>query len=94
MAAQNAGYGGALPSGFAAQENTDLGENEAQAQANGMFGRQLQGAQLLNPQAAAGTALSGANSVMQAPLQNNFWSNLLGGLIQGGSQVGSAALMA
>ena len=93
LASRNAGYGGALPSGFAEQQNTDLNESEAQAQANSMFGRQVAGAQGLNPQQAAGTALQGANSVMQAPLQNNFWSNLLGGLISGGSQLGSAYMM-
>jgi hypothetical protein len=81
LAANNAGYGSALPSGFAAAENTQLGESYDQAQAQSMFGRQLAGAQGLNPLGAATAAQSGNNSIMQAPLSNNFWSNLVGGLI-------------
>jgi hypothetical protein len=92
LAGQNAGYGAALPSGFAAQENTDLGEAQAKAQAGNMQAEQMAGAQGLNPQAAAGTAVGANQSVMQAPLGNSFWSNLIGGLIQGGSQMGSAYL--
>lgn len=89
QAGRNAGFGGALPSGFAEQENTDMAENYAKTQANDMFGRQMAGAQGLNPQAAAGTAVGANQSILQAPLQNNFWSDLVGGLIQGGSQVGA-----
>jgi hypothetical protein len=81
LAASDAGFGGALPSGFAAQQKMDLGENYAQTQDASMFGRQMAGAQGLNPLASAQTAQSGNNSILQAPLQNNFWSNLVGGLV-------------
>jgi hypothetical protein len=83
LASKAAGYGGALPSGFEAQQQADLGENYAQAQDSSMLQRQLAGAQGLNPLGAASAAQSGNNSIMQAPLQNNFWSNVVGGLISG-----------
>lgn len=76
-----AGYGGALPSGFEASQERDLGESYAQAQDNSMLQRRLTGAQGLNPLGAASAATTGNNAIFQAPLQNNFWSNLVGGLI-------------
>jgi hypothetical protein len=87
LAARDAGFGSALPSGFEAQQELDLGENYAQAQDNSMFQRQLTGAQGLNPLGAASAAQSGNTSIMQAPLQNNFWSNVVGGLISGAGNI-------
>jgi hypothetical protein len=43
----------------------------------------LQGAQGLNPLAPASAAQGGNQSIMNAPLQNNFWSNLIGGMLGG-----------
>lgn len=86
-ASADAGFGAALPSGFATAEKNRLGENYAQAQDNSMFQRQLTGAQGLNPLGAASAAQSGNQSIMQAPLQNNFWSNVVGGLISGAGNI-------
>lgn len=99
MAAKNAGYGGALPSGFAAAEDTGLDEDAMQAFDQNQMNllqqntqAKVAGAQGLNPLAAGQTAITGANSVMQAPLQNNFWTNLIGGLLGAGTSLGSAVL--
>jgi hypothetical protein len=43
---------------------------------------------------AGSTAVGGNQSVMNAPLQNSFWSNLLGGILGAGGELGSAALFA
>lgn len=85
-----AGYGDALPSGFATAAKTRMGEDYARTQDAGMLNRQLTGAQGLNPQQSAQTAVAGNQSVMNAPLQNNFWTNLVGGLIAGGSKAATA----
>jgi hypothetical protein len=101
--AKMAGYGGALPSGFAQANDRDLDIAGANAQDQNML--QLLAAQQAAKQAGAagevgigqgamGTAAGANQSIMQAPLQNNFWSNLIAGLVQGGSQMGSAALLA
>jgi hypothetical protein len=94
-----AGFGSALPSGFAEQESADIGAKGAQAfdqnqlsLLSQQFAAKMAAAQGLNPQASASGA-SGANqSILQAPLQNSFWSNLISGLIQGGSKVAAAAV--
>jgi hypothetical protein len=95
MKARNAGYGSALPSGFEAQQEADLGEQYGRAQDENMYARRMAGAAGLNPQASAGVA-SGTNSGIfnSTALQNNFWGNLINGVIRGGAQVGSAALAA
>lgn len=82
LASTDAGFGGALPSGFEAQQKLDLGEGYAQAQDQSMLNRQLAGAQGLNPLAAGSAAQTGNASVFNSQaLQNNFWGNLVGGLI-------------
>ena len=43
------------------------------------------GALLGQQQGASGTAVGANQSIMQAPLQNNFWSNLVGGIVKGAS---------
>jgi hypothetical protein len=99
LAARNAGYGGALPSGFAESENRDLASSAAenfdqnqlgllQAQQQAKVG--AAGALLGQQQGSSSTAATANNTIMQAPLQNNFWSNLVQGIIRGGAQVGSA----
>lgn len=82
-----AGEGEALPSGFAESASRDLAEGGAQAFDQNQLGLMQQneqakmaGAAGLNPMASATAAQSGNNSIMQAPLQNNFWSNLIGGM--------------
>lgn len=42
---------------------------------------------------AGSTATNANSSIMSANLTNSFWSNLLGGLIGAGGELGSAALM-
>lgn len=99
LAANRAGYGGALPSGFAASQDTDLAAKGAEAfdanqlnmldrnqQEKDNAARALAGQQGL----ALTSAFGGNNSIMQAPLSNNFWGNLIQGVIQGGSKVASA----
>lgn len=85
-----AGYGSALPSGFAESEKAGMAESAGQAfdqtqlqLLNAQQQAKLTGAQGLNPLGAATAAQSGNNSIMQAPLQNNFWSNLVGGMVGG-----------
>lgn len=101
LARQNAGFGGALPSGFAAQENRDLDLGGAQAFDQNMLNLLAQqeaakrsgAAGLAAIASGSGSTAAGANqSIMNAPLQNNFWSNLISGVIQGGAQAGSAYL--
>lgn len=96
-----AGFGSALPSGFATQEDADLDLGGAQMfdqnQLNLLqqqFAAKQNAAQALNPQNPAQAVIGGNQSIMQAPLQNNFWQNLIGGVIQGGSMAGSAAIKA
>lgn len=56
-----------------------------------MFGRQLTGAQLLNPMQAAQSAQQGNQSVFNSTaLQNSFWSNLVGGLVGGAAGIAGA----
>lgn len=83
-----AGYGSALPSGFAEAEKTGLDESAMQdfdQNQLGLLQQNLQakmaGAAGLNPLGTASAATSGNNAIMQAPLQNNFWSNLVGGIV-------------
>ena len=92
-----AGFGDALPSGFAEQEDADIGIGGAQAFDQNMlsmlsqnYAAKMAAAQGLNPLAPASAAQGGNSSIMQAPLQNNFWGNLVGGLVQGASNVGAA----
>lgn len=86
------GYGDALPSGFAESANRDLSVGGAKAFDQNQLALLQQQQQAKN--AAAGTLLGqqqtaastagGANtSVMNAPLQNNFWSNVVQGVIGG-----------
>lgn len=88
--AQMAGYGAALPSGFATSAATDLQGQGAEAfdqnqmqmlQANEQA--QLAGAQGLNPLAAGSAALQGNNSLMNsaATQANNFWGNMMAGML-------------
>lgn len=93
------GFGSALPSGFAEQENADIGIGGAQAFDQNMmsllsqnFAAKMAAAQGMNPQAPAATAAGANTSIMQAPLQNNFWGNLISGIVQGSAQAGSAYL--
>jgi hypothetical protein len=86
------GQGSTLPSGFASQEETDLQGQTAEAfdqnQLNLLQQQQqakMAGAAGLNPLASASTAISGNQSIMQAPLQNSFWSNLIGGILGSGA---------
>lgn len=99
LASQDAGYGGALPSGFASAQQTALAAQTAQNFDQNQLSllqqqeqAQMAGAAGLNPLASASAASSGNNSIMQAPLQNNFWGNLVGGLVSGAGQAGSAFL--
>ncbi len=87
----------ALPSGFATQARTDLAANQArafdqnlqtaqqqnlatrQAGAAGLLGQ----AQIANPTAYSGQALSGNQSIMNAPLASPGLGGLLGGLAGG-----------
>lgn len=92
MKGREAGFGDALPSGFAEQEQADIGTAGAKAFDQNMMSLLAQktaakqagaaGAAGL-AQGAAGTAVGANQSILQAPLQNNFWSNLIGGLVQG-----------
>jgi hypothetical protein len=94
LAGKEAGYGSALPSGFAQQEQADVGIGGAQAFDQNQlsllaqnFAAKMGAAQALNPQQAASTAVGGNQSILQAPLQNNFWGNLVGGLVQGAGNI-------
>jgi hypothetical protein len=94
--AKLAGYGGALPSGFASASDRDMALGGAEAFDQNFLN-------LLNQQQAAkqagaggltgiastagGTAAGANQSIMQAPLQNNFWSNLVSGLVQGAGNI-------
>lgn len=98
-ASQNAnfaGYGGALPSGFAQSANRDLSIGGAKAfdqnQLSLLTAQQNEkdnAARTLAGQGAnaASTAIGGNQSIMQAPLANNFWSNLVGGIVQGAGNI-------
>lgn len=88
---------GSLPSGFAEQSRRDLDTAQAHAfddsmrsnllmneQAKQDATRILTGqAQVLNPLGYFGTATSGNNSIMQAPLQKPGFAGVLGGLTGG-----------
>lgn len=87
-----AGYGSALPSGFASTEQADIGAAGAQEfdqnQLNLLqqqFNAKMAAANAMNPQSAASGAIGANQSVISAPT-NNFWSNLIGGLISGAGQ--------
>lgn len=81
-AANDAGFGTALPSGFDAARQNRLKEQYAQGQDASMLQRQTLGAQLLNPMAAASGASQGNQSIFNSSaLQNSFWGNLVGGLV-------------
>lgn len=97
MKAKRAGYGNALPSGFAEgadrafdadvahafdRNQSDLLQQQQAAKERAAAG--------LNPNAQASLAMGGNSSISQMPLQNNFWGNLVGGIVQGGSRVASA----
>lgn len=93
LAGRNAGFGAALPSGFTEAENADVDEAGAQMFDQNMlnllnenFQAKSNAASAMNPLGPASVASSGNASIMNAPLQNNFWSNLLGGLISGAGQ--------
>lgn len=87
----------ALPSGFADQARTDLASQQARAfdqQLQNAQGAQFQArqqgasgllgqAQIANPTAYSGQALSGNQSVMQAPLARPGLAGLLGGAAGG-----------
>jgi hypothetical protein len=87
----------ALPSGFATQARSDLASNQAQAydqQLQQAQGANLQAkqqgaagligqAQVANPTAYSGQAISGNQSVMNAPLASPGLGGLLGGLAGG-----------
>jgi hypothetical protein len=89
--------GNALPNGFAQQARTDLGAKQAQAydqQLQSAQGANLQAkmqgasgllgqAQIANPTAYSGQAISGNQSIMQAPLASPGLGGLLGGLAGG-----------
>jgi len=96
LASREAGFGSALPSGFAEQEQRDLDLGGASAfDSNIMNLLQQQTAareagagglaSLALP--SAGTAVGAGQSVLQAPLQNNFWSNIIGGVLQGAGNI-------
>jgi hypothetical protein len=88
---------GSLPSGFAEQSRKDLSTSQAHAfddslvqnllmneQAKSDASRVLTNqAQVLNPLGYFGTAASGNNSIMQAPLQKAGIAGVLGGLAGG-----------
>ena len=101
LKARNAGFGGALPSGFAESQNRDFAASTAENFDQNQMGllqrnqaEKDQAAALLSGKGtqAAGIATQGNNAVMQAPLQNNFWGNLVQGIVAGGSQMGAAKL--
>lgn len=93
-----AGFGSTLPSGFAesARRGTDTGMARAfDAHMMELLQRQeeakMAGAQGLNPLGYASGATGGNNSILQASsLKNNFWSNLVGGVVGGAASIGSA----
>jgi hypothetical protein len=89
---REAGFGDALPSGFAEQEQADIGTAGAKAFDQNMMSLLAQ--QFAAKQAgaagaaglatgSAGTSAGAGQAVVNAPLQNNFWSNLISGLVQG-----------
>jgi hypothetical protein len=90
-----AGYGSSLPSGFAESSERDLAEGGAQAfdqnqlallQAN--EAAKMGGAAGLNPLGKATAAQQGNQSIFSSPqLSNNFWSNVVGGLVSGASNI-------
>jgi len=96
-----AGYGSALPSGFADSASRDLSAQGAnmfdQNQLN-LLQQQQQaksgaaGALLGQQQGATSTAVGANSSIAQMPLQNNFWTNLIQGLVSGGSYMGGQAI--
>jgi hypothetical protein len=87
----------ALPSGFATQARSDLAANQArafdqnlqQAQQQNLATRQagaaglLGQAQIANPTAYSGQAISGNQSIMNAPLASPGLGGLLGGALGG-----------
>lgn len=91
-----AGFGGALPSGFAESSDRDLALGGAEAFDSNMLNllAQQQAAKQAGAAGAAGiggsafgTAAGANQSIMQAPLQNNFWSNLVSGIVQGAGNI-------
>ena len=90
-----AGEGAALPSGFAESAERDLAEGGAQAFDQNQLAllqaqqnAKLMGAQGLNPMQAAGMAQGGNQSIFGSPnLRNDFWSNVVGGLVSGASNI-------
>jgi hypothetical protein len=84
----------ALPNGFATQARTDLAANQARSFDQSMVGNMganlqakqqgaaglLGQAQIANPTAYSGQAISGNQSVMNAPLASPGLGGLLGGL--------------
>lgn len=93
--AKLAGSGSALPSGFATSADANLEEGGAEAQEQNILQLLAQqtaqknlGAASLAELGTTGAGIAGgANSaVMNAPLQNNFWSNLIAGIVQGASR--------
>ena len=85
-----AGFGRALPSGFAEASDRAFDADTARAfdsNQRDLLMQNLQaklvGAQGLNPLAAGSAALGGNQSIMNAPLRNTFWSNLVGGVLGG-----------
>lgn len=84
----------ALPSGFAQQARTDLAAQQARAYDSNLVGAQQQNlntrlggaagllgqAQIANPTAYSGQAISGNQSIMNAPLASPGLGGLLGGI--------------
>ena len=94
--ARLSGFGGALPSGFAEASARDLDASGAEAFDQNMLSllAQQQAAKQAGAagatgigESAFGTAAGANQSIMQAPLQNNFWGNLISGIVQGASNV-------
>jgi hypothetical protein len=98
QARQLQGAGSTLPSGFATQAQSDLKAQGAQAFDQSQLGllqsqtaAQMAGAQGLNPLGSAQAATGAGSSVLGASsLNNNFWSNLFGGLIGGAASTAEA----
>lgn len=93
---QFAGFGRALPSGFASAADRDLSAQGAEAQDQNILSllAQQEAARQAGAAGAAGiggsafgTAAGANQSIMQAPLQNNFWGNLVSGIVQGAGNI-------
>ncbi len=93
-----AGEGSALPSGFAESAMRDMQESGAQSFDQGQLAlmqqqeqMKLAGAAGLNPLAKGMAAQGGNQSIMQAPLKNDFWSNVILTMMGNANKAGQAA---